>query len=118
MRRALLTRILIGLIIVALAVLPIGPATMSAHAMSGDPDTSAQTIVQNQIMPCPGCCSGCPPAAMPDGSCMAQCTAPVAIDHGAAIALPTVQAAHVAQNRASRPSFTLAPTPPPPRLAL
>lgn len=118
MRRVLLTRILIGLLIVALAVLPIGPATTSAQAMPTSPDTAAQTSVQNQDTPCPGCCSDCPPAAMAGGACMAQCTAPVAIGHGAAIIFPSVLSAHVAQNRPSGPSFTLAPTPPPPKLAL
>lgn len=119
MRHALLTRILIGLIVVALAALPIGPAVaMSAHAMSGAPDASAQTIVQNQDTSCPGCCSDCPPVAMPGGACMAQCTAPVGIGNSIATTLRMEHAPHVVQTRPARPSFTLAPTPPPPKLAL
>jgi hypothetical protein len=117
MRHAL-ARILIGLIVVALAVLPICPATIAAHAMPDASDASAQTVVQNQDMPCPGCCRDCPPAAMPAGACMAQCTAPVGIGDGVAIALAMERAQHVVQTRPAGPSFTLAPTPPPPKLAL
>lgn len=117
MRRALAIRILIGLVVAALVLLPMGLAMMPAPAMAA-PDSMAQTTVQDQDSSCPDCCRGCMPTPMQSDACMAQCAVPVAIAQSPVAIATAPTASLVAHVEAPGSGFVSAPTAPPPKSAL
>ena len=117
MSRVLTTRILIGLVVAALVLLPIGSAMMPVSAMAA-PDSMAQTVVEDQDSSCADCCGGCVPTAMNGDACMAQCTIPVAVEPGLIAATPSMPSVQLAQLHALGAGFTSAPASPPPKSAL